>query len=226
MRLADKPPQRILREAGAPLRRGWRPYGRSRQAGGQLLLPSRVRRREHETPAPDPLETGEVHIVHDDHPRCKADFRADRVSQRSCRADRCPMVRESLDEFPIPVRKEAIDREFTSHRIGSAPDCHCARGVAASPDAVTGEHPRRFAVVTGRQSPPYPGYTGIFYRASRVACMAHGRRNPVNPRLASPCCGKRPAPSGGQPARRERRCHCPSAVGLHVPSTSSGRSDS
>jgi len=128
MRLADKPPQRILREAGAPLRRGWRPYGRSRQAGGQLLLPSRVRRREHETPAPDPLETGEVHIVHDDHPRCKADFRADRVSQRSCRADRCPMVRESLDEFPIPVCKEAIDREFTSHRIGSAPDCHCARG--------------------------------------------------------------------------------------------------
>jgi hypothetical protein len=38
------------------------------------------------------------------------------------------MVRKSLDEFPFPVRKEAIDREFTSHRIGSAPDCHCARG--------------------------------------------------------------------------------------------------
>jgi hypothetical protein len=55
--------------------------------------------------------------------------------------------------------------------------------MAASPDAVTGEHPRRFAVVTGRQSPPHPDYTGIFYRASRVACMAHRRRNQVNREL-------------------------------------------
>ena len=92
----------------------------SRQARQRPLLPTHVRRRKYEPPSPDPLETREAHVIHDDDPRCQADLCADRVSQRGCRADRHLPVRKTLDKLPFPIRKEPVDGEFTSRWVGSA----------------------------------------------------------------------------------------------------------